>query len=179
MSHELHEENETFYADGERTTLAHADGELLVERLCQRCGLNRAVAISVIGEMDEASDMFKRGGGADLSQVLRMFKRGLRIVRCTSDQKQKSDQLEYLVLALGWHDELPRQRGTDRLIDNPTDLARHLQVTKANSNKYVNLFRDVIVPGITTLPTQSGQRDESARNKFTALRYEQEVKKRK
>jgi hypothetical protein len=110
------------------------------------------------------------GGSVSAAAVLSGFKRALRLVRCSRGLKEKSDKLEYLIMALHWPDELDG-------VDNATDLARRLKVTKANANKYVNQFRDLFPPGMRVIPAMGGQRGEAARTKFTAKRFEQEKAK--
>src|SRR6185437_14291921 len=106
------------------------------------------------------------------SGVFAMFKRAIRLMRCSRGSQEVADKLSYLALALGWYDELDG-------VDNSTDLARVLKVTKANSNKYVNQFRDVLPPGMKVIPPMGGQRKEGSRQKFTGKRYEQEAAKGK
>lgn len=146
------------------TTEDAESGEGALERLCHKHGWNKAYAMQVITDTAEFRGENDTGGKMDIAAVLRLFKSGLRIVKGDGrDVRAVYDRLHYFMLAMNWPEELGG-------IDNCTDLGAALKVTKANANKYVNLFRDVLPAGLGKLPTQPGQRDDAAREKFTAVR---------
>ncbi len=68
---------------------------------------------------------------------------------------------------MGWFDLIDG-------IDSSTKLARKLGVTKADVNKFVCMFRDIVPEGMASLPPTAGQRKDSARATFAKTRQMQE-----
>lgn len=92
-----------------------------------------------------------------------VFRRGLRIVLAA---KHPGHVLAYFMLALGWYDEIGG-------VDNAALLARKLGVTKANANKYENLFCDILPTGIGRMDRKANQRSEKSRTCMTTRRIAQ------
>ena len=116
-------------------------------------------------------DIYKEEGRVESSSIeAAMFKRALRLVRRGTSHRARCDMMDYMCLAFRWFDELGG-------IDNPTDLARKLRVSKANATKYVNFMRDVLPPGLQTMPAMPGQRSEAARLKFAQKCHERQREK--
>jgi hypothetical protein len=98
-----------------------------------------------------------------------VWMRAFRIVRCVKPGKKgkslKDMMLDAMMLAFGKNSEIG--------LSSSSELAKRHKCTKANANKYVNQFRDLIAPGLNrndeTLP---GQRDFNARQKFAKLQKE-------
>jgi hypothetical protein len=147
--------------------VAHEDGAQLVERLSIQFDLTEQQTISIIAEVQEALAPSDRAGTV-VAHFLRMVKRGLREVLRSRTYREMAHKLRYYVLAMGWFDLLDG-------VDNPTDLGRTLRVTKANANKFVNLFRDILPDGMKSLPNLGGQRTEAERAKFAGIRKQQEA----
>lgn len=160
-----------FNENGEREGLeVDETTDCKIEKYCHEFGESRESALERIEYIIQHFGDFGGGSSVDVRKVEDMFKRGLRIVSCARESQTQMAMLLYFKLALQWFGELGG-------IDNDTDLARKLGVTKANSNKYKNLFRDVVAEGLKVLPTVRGERNDAARKTFTAKRFEQEKQK--
>lgn len=98
-----------------------------------------------------------------IERIDEVMKRAFRIVR---HSKNKNLILDCMCLSFGWHDEIGG-------VTNSADLARANHCTKANVNKFVIQFQDVLTTGMTRMEAMPGQRDIGARAKFTKIRKNQ------
>lgn len=146
------------------------DGGALVIRLSERYKLSQGDTISFIAEVQESFGGDESSSGT-AAHLLRMVKRGLREVLRSRTLRELSDKLRYFCMAMHWYDLLDG-------IDNATDLGKALKVTKANANKFVCMFRDIIPDGMNSLPPSGGQRKDFARAKFARKRKEQESQRK-
>lgn len=166
--HSIYNESDpSAFSDHERTSIAQEDSGSIVTMIASRYDLTEEEATTLVAEIQEAF------GGADAPEdsgikFVRIVRRGLReIMVTTTNARQRADKLAYLILALGWTDLLDG-------VHTPTELGKRLGLTKANADKFVNLFRDIVNDGSAPLPTSGGQRKEEHRAKFTQKRQEQE-----
>lgn len=97
-----------------------------------------------------------------IERIDEVMKRAFRIVR---HSRNKDMTIDCMALAFGWHGEVSAC--------NSTDLAKVHRCTKANVNKFVNQFRDVLPTGFASIEAMPGQRSDAARKKFTLIRKEQ------
>lgn len=152
------------FEEGHLSTVAHEDSADLITRVSAKSGLSVEESADLIAEIQEECGS---GRTAPSAHIIRMIKRGMRVVLESRTSKELSIKVWCFCLALGWFDIIDG-------IDSSTRLAAKLHVTKADVNKFVCMFRDILPDGMSSLPPTAGQRTDAARSTFAKTRYMQE-----
>lgn len=156
--------DEKAFEEGEVAVLSHEDSVDLLTRVSAMSGMSMDQSADLIAEIQESLGSNR---AAPSAHIIRMIKRGLRIVLESRTIKEMSIKLWCFCLAMGWFDIIDG-------IDSSTKLAVKLHVTKADVNKFVCMFRDIVPDGMASLPPTAGQRSDKARATFAKTRHLQE-----
>jgi hypothetical protein len=152
------------FEEGEISVISHEDSGDLITRVSVKSGLSFEESADLISEIQESSGS---GRAAPSAHIIRMIKRGMRIVLESRTNKELAIKGWCFCLAMGWFDIIDG-------IDSSTRLAAKLHVTKADVNKFVCMFRDIVPDGMSSLPPTAGQRSDKARATFARTRHMQE-----
>lgn len=164
MSQPFQKGDDRAFEEGQLSSVAHEDSGDLITRVSAKSGLSFEESADLVAEIQEASGS---GRAAPSAHIIRMIKRGMRIVLESRTNKELSIKAWCFCLAMGWFDIIDS-------IDSSTALAAKLHVTKADVNKFVCMFRDIVPDGMSSLPPTAGQRSDKARATFAKTRHMQE-----
>jgi hypothetical protein len=146
--------------------VSHQDEGTFLDEMSARYDLPVERAAEIIEDVEEhLAGRFQAETAS--TDFMRMFRDGVGIVISARTWRQQGHLLRCLLLALRWHHLLDG-------VSTPTELARRLGMTKANTDKFYCMFRDSLPDGLKVLPAAPGQRDEQTRAGFADIRRQQE-----
>ena len=144
------------------------DAEAFHERFCREFGVNMETSLEMMAYI--ANHLGATSGGAAIGGVTELMKNCWLVISRKKLGRPMAIAVDCWAMAMAWNTLLG--------VDEDAELAKRWGVSKQNITKQVNLFRDVIPPGMSQLPDRPGERTNETRWKFQRETKERHNKKR-